>query len=73
MSIATSVITMAHGMGMRVIAEGVETEEQATLLRNLGCDQMQGYYLSFPLLANEFLDYYLASIGLSPTVSEGKS
>ncbi|MFP6749390.1 MAG: EAL domain-containing protein [Alphaproteobacteria bacterium] len=72
-SIATSVITMAHGMGMRVIAEGVETEEQATLLRNLGCDQMQGYYLSFPLLANEFLDYYLASIGPSPTVSEGKS
>jgi EAL domain-containing protein (putative c-di-GMP-specific phosphodiesterase class I) len=44
---------------MQVIAEGVETAEQALLLRDLGCDQMQGYWFSRPMPADQVLDYLL--------------
>jgi EAL domain-containing protein (putative c-di-GMP-specific phosphodiesterase class I) len=64
---------MAHGMGMRVIAEGVEIEAQAILPRKLGCDQMQCHYPSFPLSPKEFLDFHQPSTGPNPTVSDGKS
>ena len=47
--ILDSVIRMAHEMGMSVIAEGVETKEQADYLLKLNCDQMQGYYFSRPI------------------------
>lgn len=43
LAIVTSVISLAHSMNLAVIAEGVETEEQARLLRLLRCDQMQGF------------------------------
>jgi diguanylate cyclase (GGDEF)-like protein len=59
-SIAKSVITMSHGLGMRVIAEGVEDDEQASFLRHQGCDHIQGYLLSPPLLADEFLEFIAA-------------
>ena len=45
---------MDHEMGMTVIAEGVETREQADYLLRLDCEQMQGYYFSKPLPADEF-------------------
>jgi diguanylate cyclase (GGDEF)-like protein len=44
-----AVIPMAHALGMRVVAEGVETEAQAHALRDLGCDELQGFYVSKPL------------------------
>ena len=44
-----AVITMAHALGMRVVAEGVETETQACLLQELRCDEIQGFYVSKPL------------------------
>ncbi len=47
--ILDNVIRMAHEMGMSVIAEGVETKEQADYLLKLNCDQMQGYYFSRPI------------------------
>lgn len=47
--ILDSVIRMAHELGMAVIAEGVETKEQADYLLDLNCDQMQGYYFSKPI------------------------
>jgi len=50
----SSIIRMAHEMGMKVIAEGVETQEQADYLLTLNCEQMQGYYFSKPLPAGEF-------------------
>jgi EAL domain-containing protein (putative c-di-GMP-specific phosphodiesterase class I) len=49
----TAIITMAHALGMRVVAEGVETLEQARHLQLLHCDEIQGYFVSLPLPATE--------------------
>ncbi len=51
--LAKTIITMGHGLGLEVIAEGVETAEQLSILRELGCDIVQGYYYSRPLPAEE--------------------
>jgi EAL domain-containing protein (putative c-di-GMP-specific phosphodiesterase class I) len=47
-AVIKGIITMAHGLELRVIAEGVETEEQYEMLRDLGCDAAQGYLLGRP-------------------------
>ena len=52
-AITTAVIVMAESMGLQVIAEGVETEDQLNFLREKRCDEIQGYYLSRPLPAAE--------------------
>jgi len=52
-TLVQTIISMAHAMRLRVIAEGVETEEQARLLRLLRCDEMQGYLFSKPVPADE--------------------
>lgn len=52
-------IDHAHKFGREVVAEGVETKEQLSLLRELCCDIAQGYYFSKPLLAEEFEQFYL--------------
>lgn len=49
------VIALAHGLGMEVLAEGVETAEQLSFLRDVGCDVIQGYYFSRPLPEEQFL------------------
>ena len=46
-----TMISMAHALGMKVIAEGVETQEQMGILRGLNCDELQGYLISKPLPA----------------------
>src|SRR5471032_21783 len=53
-AIALSVISLAHNLNMRVIAEGVETRAQVDFLTGHGCDEMQGYYFSRPLAAEPF-------------------
>jgi EAL domain-containing protein (putative c-di-GMP-specific phosphodiesterase class I) len=49
LTIVKSVISLAHSLRLNVVAEGVETEEQAALLLKLGCDEMQGYLFSPPV------------------------
>ena len=51
--IVLSIITMAHSLGVRVLAKGVETEDQLALLRAYDCDMMQGYLFSQPLPPDE--------------------
>ena len=52
--ILDSVIKMAHEMGLTVVAEGVETKEQAEHLNGLDCEIMQGYYFAKPVPISEF-------------------
>jgi len=53
-AIAKTIISLAHNLNLQVIAEGVETQAQLCYLRNHGCDEMQGYLFSKPVLADEF-------------------
>ncbi|WP_404360627.1 EAL domain-containing protein [Methylotuvimicrobium sp. KM1] len=55
-AIVTAIISMAKSLGFKTIAEGVETREQLEFLLNNQCDQIQGYYFSKPLPANEFAE-----------------
>jgi diguanylate cyclase (GGDEF)-like protein len=48
-SIVSSIISLAHALRLKVVAEGVDTEEQRSLLHSLGCDQMQGYLVAAPM------------------------
>ncbi|MEZ5939541.1 MAG: bifunctional diguanylate cyclase/phosphodiesterase [Hyphomonadaceae bacterium] len=48
-----AIIDMGHGLGMEVVAEGVENARQASLLQLLGCDQLQGFYLGVPAALDE--------------------
>lgn len=52
-AIVTAIINMAHILGLVVIAEGVETEEQLSFLKSVNCDEIQGYYISRPVSSNE--------------------
>jgi diguanylate cyclase (GGDEF)-like protein len=60
MMIVKTMIQLAHGLGKRILAEGVETIEQLDLLRNLSCDAVQGYYIARPLPEVEALAFFRA-------------
>ncbi len=49
--IVRAIVALSHALGLEVVGEGVETAEQATLLKDLGCDDAQGYLLGYPLEA----------------------
>jgi diguanylate cyclase (GGDEF)-like protein/PAS domain S-box-containing protein len=49
--ISSAIVSIARNLGLRVVAEGIETEAQAQILRDLGCDYLQGYYFARPLSA----------------------
>jgi EAL domain-containing protein (putative c-di-GMP-specific phosphodiesterase class I) len=55
-SIVQAIISLAHSLRLKVVAEGVETPEQLRSLKSMGCDQYQGYHFSPPLPAAEFIE-----------------
>jgi diguanylate cyclase (GGDEF)-like protein/PAS domain S-box-containing protein len=59
-AIVRSIISLGHRLDMKVIAEGVETLEQLDFLRIRGCDEIQGYFYSRPLVATDFLKFVLS-------------
>jgi len=56
-AITTAIISMSKSLKLSVIAEGVENEEQLSFLREHGCDEIQGYYLSKPLEADDISEF----------------
>jgi len=59
LSLVAIIINLAHSLKLRVVAEGVETEEQSRLLQLLSCDEMQGFLFSKPVPASAFEQRYL--------------
>ncbi len=62
-AIAQAIIALAHSLGIRVIAEGVETVEQFEFMRAHRCDAMQGYYFSRPVTASQMTDRLIQDQG----------
>lgn len=60
LSLMSAIISLAHSLNLKVVAEGVETDEQSRLLRLLGCDEMQGFVFSKPVPSEIFESRYLA-------------
>lgn len=55
----STVVSLAHSLKLTAVAEGVETVQQARMLRDLGCDQMQGYLFSPPVPVDVFAARFL--------------
>jgi diguanylate cyclase (GGDEF)-like protein len=66
MTLVSTMISLAHALKLTVVAEGVESEEQAKFLRLLRCDQMQGYLISKPLPFDEMTAYLSRSRNSAP-------
>ncbi|BAL22737.1 bifunctional diguanylate cyclase/phosphodiesterase [Azoarcus sp. KH32C] len=64
-----AIINMTHSLGLKVVAEGVETEAQRAFLRALGCDQLQGYLIGRPMSAEAFLRLIEARAARAASVS----
>jgi len=59
-NMVATIVTIAHNLGMDVVAEGVETNQQLSFLAKLHCEQLQGYLYSKPLMTDHFQKYLLA-------------
>ena len=66
MSIVSTIIALTHSLNLRVVAEGVETEEQSRLLKLLKCDEAQGYLFSKPVPAAEIETLLRTGMGHAP-------
>lgn len=71
LAISEAIITMAHSLGLRVVAEGVETESQLALLAARGCNEVQGYLFSRPVPAHELAQLLAASKRLRAPLKTG--
>jgi len=72
-SIVRAIVSLAHSLRLKVVAEGVETEEQLAFLRSLGCDQYQGYHFSPALPAAKFEALVRAQRSAKPEFSEDEA
>ena len=66
-AIVRAIIEMAHSLGLKTVAEGVETAEMLSILRRFGCDKAQGYYFARPMPAGEFSVYLSQHFPNGPT------
>jgi diguanylate cyclase (GGDEF)-like protein len=69
--IVRAIVSLAHSLHLKVIAEGVETAEQLTFLRGLGCDQYQGFHCSPPVPADEF-EHFMRTTPLDAQVGNAR-
>ncbi|MBL1263743.1 sensor domain-containing protein [Methylomicrobium sp. RS1] len=70
LALCEAMIGMAHKLGIQVIAEGIETQDQYEILKEMGCDYGQGYFFSKPLPADRFDALLAKHSALRPAVSE---
>ena len=61
--IVQAIVAIAHSLGMRIIAEGVETPLQLSILREIGCEEIQGFYIAKPLDANAIESWWRMQLG----------
>lgn len=54
----TCMVQVGHALGLEVVAEGVETEEQVAFLQRIGCDLLQGFYFARPMPGNQYREWY---------------
>lgn len=71
-TLVSSTINMAHALGLRIVAEGVETEGAYTDLTEMGCDQAQGYYMSRPVPPAELSQWLTSRNTLRSSTGESK-
>jgi len=64
-ALVSAIINLGHSLKLTVVAEGVETNEQAGVLRELNCDEMQGFLLSTPVSSSCFETRFLSHLGPS--------
>jgi diguanylate cyclase (GGDEF)-like protein len=64
LALVSTIVSLAHSLKLKVVAEGVETEEQSRLLRQLNCDETQGYLFSKPVPSEIFETRFLAPLAL---------
>jgi EAL domain-containing protein (putative c-di-GMP-specific phosphodiesterase class I) len=70
-AITTAIVAMAHGLDLKVVAEGVETAEQEQFLQDLGCDELQGYRFSRPVPAEEIEILLRNGLVVAPDLAGG--
>ncbi len=72
-SIAQAIVALAHSLGMRVIAEGVETPLQMSILREIGVEEMQGFYFSKPLATEAVAPWWFSQMDNAKAWLEGQT
>jgi|GEM_PF-6239619 len=72
-SLTQAIIAMAHGLGIRVVAEGAEEEAQIVFLKDTNCDEVQGYYYSRPLGMDDLGQFLEENYYAEPKQSEFSS